>query len=398
MKISIQPQRLASLSKTNGHKSAKATVSRRSKKTIKISTLALYSSLFVVLVTVIALGYKTPQGDAVASLSSSIPQNAVTPQPSSPTVSVNQVVATNIAATMAASTDLPVANNVANLSASLAAKSDFSSSDDTTAVSKQQVIQPTTTNNQIVTYTAVAGDTTDSVSSKYGISKNTLMWANNLTSDVIDANKQLIILPVNGILYTVKDGDTVDSIATKYKADPARITALNNLELAGVAKDQKIIIPDGDLPETERPGYVAPRPTYTTRSQSNSNNLSSSFGGSYTAGSVGNRYAYGYCTWYAYERRASMGRSVGSFWGNANTWAAAARSQGYGVDNEPSAGAVFQTSYGGGGYGHVGIVERVDYDAGVVYYSDMNGIAGWGRVGNSSMSISEMKSRYMFIH
>ena len=207
------------------------------------------------------------------------------------------------------------------------------------------------------------------------------MWANNLTSDVIDANKQLVILPVNGILYTVKDGDTVDSIATKYKADPARITALNNLELAGVAKDQKIIIPDGDLPETERPGYVAP-----------------SFGGSYTAGSVGNRYAYGYCTWYAYERRASMGRSVGSFWGNANTWAAAARSQGYGVDNEPSAGAVFQTSYGGGGYGHVGIVERVDYDAGVVYYSDMNGIAGWGRVGNSSMSISEMKSRYMFIH
>jgi LysM repeat protein len=78
----------------------------------------------------------------------------------------------------------------------------------------------------------------------------------------------------------VKDGDTVDSIATKYKADPARITAFNNLELAGVAKDQKIIIPDGDLPETERPGYVAPRPTYTTRSQSNSNNLSSSFGGS----------------------------------------------------------------------------------------------------------------------
>lgn len=398
MKISIQPQRLVSHTKTNGRPATKAHSSRRSKKTIKISSLALYSSLFVVLVAVIALGYKAPQGDAVASLSSSVPQNTITPQAGSSAVSVNQVVATNIAATMAASTDLPVANNVANLSVSLAAKSDFSSSDDTTAVSKQQVIQPTTNNNQIVTYKTVAGDTTDSVAAKYGISKNTLMWANNLSSDALDANKELVILPVDGVLYTVKDGDTVDTIATKYKADPARITAFNNLELAGVSKDQKIIVPSGELPETERPGYVAPRPTYTVKNQSSSDSSSSSLGGSYTAGSVGNRYAYGYCTWYAYERRASMGRPVGSFWGNANTWAAAARSQGYGVDNEPSAGAVFQTSYGGGGYGHVGIVERVDYDAGVVYYSDMNGVAGWGRVGNSSMSISEMKSRYMFIH
>lgn len=396
MKISIQHQRLASQTKTNGHISSKVHASRRSKKTIKISSLALYSSLFVVLVAVIALGYKAPQGDSAASLSSSLPQNTVTPQTSNPTVSVNQVVATNIAATMAASTDLPVANNVANLSVSLAAKSDFSSSDDTTAVSKQQVIQPTTSNNQIVTYKAAPGDTTESVAAKYGISKNTLMWANNLTSDALDANKELVVLPVDGVLYTVKDGDTVESIATKYKADPARITAFNNLELAGVAKDQKIIVPSGELPEAERPGYVAPRPTYTVRNQS-SVDSSSSFGGSYSAGSVGNRYAYGYCTWYAYERRASMGRPVGSFWGNANTWAAAARSQGYNVSNEPTAGAVFQTSYGGGGYGHVGIVERIDYDAGVVYYSDMNGIAGWGRVGNSSMSISEMKSRYTFI-
>jgi surface antigen len=96
---------------------------------------------------------------------------------------------------------------------------------------------------------------------------------------------------------------------------------------------------------------------------------------------AGNRYSYGYCTWYAYNRRAQLGRPIGSFWGNANTWDSNAAAGGWTVSYIPIPGAVFQTD--SGYYGHVGIVESVNPD-GTINISDMNGIAGWNNVGYRS--------------
>src|SRR5690606_25336541 len=99
---------------------------------------------------------------------------------------------------------------------------------------------------------------------------------------------------------------------------------------------------------------------------------------------AGNRYAYGYCTYYAFNKRAAAGRPIGSNWGNATTWAALARASGFAVDKSPRAGDVFQTSGGWGGYGHVGYVERVNAD-GSVLVSEMN-YAGWNRVSSRTIS------------
>ncbi|HMS93090.1 MAG TPA: LysM peptidoglycan-binding domain-containing protein [Candidatus Saccharibacteria bacterium] len=346
--------------------------------------------MFVAAIAIVAMSYKKPESiTATASVSD------VSRQQGTSDTSVNEVVATSIAANVAEAANLPVANNVANLSVSLAAKNEITPSSTTTSVSKQQIVQPTGDRRELVTYVAKTGDTVDTVSARYGVSKDTIKWANNLTSDALDVDKELTIPPVDGVVYTVKDGDTVAKLAEKYKASEARIIAFNDLELQGIAKDTKIIIPGGQLPETERPGYVAPRPVWTGGGGSSSNTSSL---GNFMSGSVGNRYVYGYCTWYAYERRAQMGRPVGSFWGNANTWAAAARAQGYVVNSTPAPGAVFQTSYGGGGYGHVGIIDSVDYAAGTVTYRDMNGIAGWNRIGSGTVSIADAQSRWTFIH
>jgi surface antigen len=191
-------------------------------------------------------------------------------------------------------------------------------------------------------------------------------------------------------VYTVKSGDTIDTVVNKYHADKERVVAFNDLEFGGLAEGKKIIIPAGSLPEEERPGYVAPR--NAARSGAFNGGFST-VNAQIARASAGNRYAYGNCTWYAYERRMQLGRPVGSFWGNAATWAAYARAGGYQVDNVPAAGAVMQN---GGGYGHVAVVESVGSD-GSITVSEMNYAGNFNRVTSRTISASTAAG-FNYIH
>lgn len=331
-----------------------------------------------------SVSYKAPESTtATASIS-----DVVTRQSDVPETSVNEVVATSIAANVAEAANIPIAANVANLSVSLAVKNEITPSNTTTSLSKQQLVQPTGDRRELVTYNAKSGDTVDTVATTYGVSKDTIKWANNLTSDTLVEGKELIIPPVDGVVYTVKDGDTVAKLAEKYKASAERIIAFNNLEIDGLKTGTKIILPAGQLPESERPGYVAPITSYYSSSAPNV--IGTLFRGS----SAGNGYAYGYCTFYAKNMRPDLPNQLG----NANTWYARAAAMGIPVGSEPRAGAIFQTSAGGGGYGHVGYIESVDYATGIVTYSDMNGLAGWNRIGRSTTTIAEASARWNFIY
>lgn len=352
----------------------------------KASSLGAYTGVFLLVIALVAIGYQPPQKmkGGVANVSASTP--AATIDSTQPT-SVDQLVANAVAGDIAERANLPIASNVAELSVSLAVKSELSQTD-STVITKPQIVQPTAGSRDIRTYTTKAGDTAQSVGAQYGVSAQTVKWANNLTSDALDVGKNLTIPPVDGVVYTVKDGDTVDSLAQKYGVSKERIIAYNDLELDGIAKDKKLILPGATLPETERPGYVAPRPAYTGYSTGASsgvqrNNLTAS---------VGNRYAPGYCTWYVYERRAAAGRPIGSFWGNAVSWASSARAAGFVVNNTPAPGAIMQN---GGGYGHVAYVESVGAD-GSVTVREMN-YAGWNVISSRTISAGQAAS-YNFIH
>ncbi|MBC7564617.1 LysM peptidoglycan-binding domain-containing protein [Candidatus Saccharibacteria bacterium] len=300
---------------------------------------------------------------------------------------MNDVVASNIAANVATATNLSVAPSVTSLAISTQIESELPSSDDS-SISKPQIIQVSSATRKISSYTVAAGDTTDSIATRYGISSQTLKWANNLTNDNLKVGLVLDVLPRNGIVYTVKDGDTVQSIADKYKADASMITTYNDLEISGVSTGLKIIVPNGTLPNTEQPGYVAPV-AYRAAS------TGGSYYSGYRAGSVGNRYAYGNCTWYAYERRAAMGMPVGSFWGNGGSWSYSGRAAGLLVNNIPSYGALLVEV---GSPGHVAVVESVAAD-GTVVVSEMNNSAygGFNIINNRTISAGQA-SLYQYVH
>ncbi|MAU33695.1 hypothetical protein CL689_06565 [Candidatus Saccharibacteria bacterium] len=344
----------------------------------------MYASVFTLLVVTIAIGYRAPQeASGVANTASALSATQKTEQTESQTA-VNDVVASSIAANVATTTNLSVAPSVTSLAISTQIESELPTSDDS-SIAKPQILQVSSANREIVQYTVQPGDTVDSLSQKFGISKDTIKWANDLTSDNLTVGDTLDILPRDGIVYTAAAGDTVESIAEKYKADPSVITSYNNLEISGVTEGLKMIIPGGVLPTTERPGYVAP----VVRS------TSSGYYAGYRAGSVGNRYALGNCTWYVYERRVQMGRPVGSFWGNGGSWAYSGSAAGYLVNNSPAAGAVLVEA---GSPGHIGVVEQV-LPNGDVVISEMNNAAygGFNIVNNRTIPAGQA-SLYQYVH
>lgn len=376
--------------------SASSKGKRSSKGRIKSSTVAIYVSIFALLVAVIGVGYRAPQQTATiasaAPVSSAVTSNAEE-------ASVNEVVATNIAASVAQAADLAIAPNVAERAVSTRVQNEYQSvGGDESAISKPAIVQLTTASRAVSTYTVQAGDTAQTVAARYSLSTDTIKWANNLTSDALTVGSTLQILPRDGILYTVKDGDTVESIANKYKADASLITTYNDLELNGATTGLKIIIPSGVLPETERPGYVAPQPAVTTTTGTFITGYSSGFSGTKTwfiskgIGAAGG-YAYGNCTAYVYWRRAQLNMPIGSNWGNAGTWATYARSAGYQVDRTPSAGAVIQDS------GHVAIVEEVLAN-GDLSLSEMNAyVSGGGfNVVSGRILPAAQVGQYYYIH
>lgn len=97
----------------------------------------------------------------------------------------------------------------------------------------------------ISVYTVHEGDTLGEIAEMFGVTVNTIVWANDLKGKVIKPGQELVILPVTGVRYTVKSGDTLASVAKKYKADANEIAQYNNV--ATLTPGETIIIPDGEV-------------------------------------------------------------------------------------------------------------------------------------------------------
>lgn len=113
---------------------------------------------------------------------------------------------------------------------------------------------------QISVYVVREGDTLSEIAELFGVSTNTIRWANNLSNSGLKVGQELVILPISGVRHAVKKGDTLQSIAKKYKADLEDILAYNNISSdAKIIAGDTIIIPDGVLSSTA--SSVASRPS-----------------------------------------------------------------------------------------------------------------------------------------
>jgi len=228
-------------------------------------------------------------------------------------------------------------------------------------------------NGGVKIYEVKSGDTISGIAKNFGITTNTILWANEIDNiDEIKPGDKIFILPVAGLSYTVKNGDSVKSIASKYKSQEDKIIAFNDLPANGeISEGMEIIIPGGEkeIPVSSPiPTGLAARP-YEPFSPGKTIT---------SANGSGHRFPYGYCTWYvASKKHVPWG-------GNAGSWLYNAKAMGYATGKTPKKGAIVVTTEDRR-YGHVALVEKVNGDT--ITVSEMNYV-GWGKVSRRTLSAS----------
>ncbi|TSC55516.1 MAG: peptidase M23 family protein [Parcubacteria group bacterium Greene0416_79] len=97
-------------------------------------------------------------------------------------------------------------------------------------------------------YVVREGDTLSAIAKMFQVTVNTIVWANDLRSGLIQPGQTLIILPISGVRHIAAKGDTFASIAKRYKADLNEIFQYNGLEAgAALATGDIVIVPDGEI-------------------------------------------------------------------------------------------------------------------------------------------------------
>ena len=104
-------------------------------------------------------------------------------------------------------------------------------------------------NATISIYVVRPGDTIGGIAEMFGVTSNTIRWANTISAKgTIRVGQTLTILPVTGVKYVVKKGDTLASLAKKLHGDADEIASFNGLESgASLAVGTELIIPDGEV-------------------------------------------------------------------------------------------------------------------------------------------------------
>ncbi len=241
-----------------------------------------------------------------------------------------------------------------------------------------------TKNDRTKSYKVISWDTIESISNRFGISADAILWTNDLSSgDTLTVWSELRIPPVSGVVHKVINGDTISEIARFYRIDADDIVRVNGLKnAASIRKGMELMIP-GAAQKNSQLAIVAtktnektsskttnlipiPTPTPSTRPTvvDSVTWLKSRYLVKHTG--LSRWFAWGNCTWYVGQNKSVSWR------GNANAWMKNAKAAGVKTGQKAVPWAIIQFSgrWYNRYYGHVGIVADVTDD--YVIVKDMN--------------------------
>ncbi len=110
-------------------------------------------------------------------------------------------------------------------------------------------VDETPKTDQVSIYVVRSGDSLSEIAEMYGVSVNTILWANDIKrGTLIKEGEMLVILPVTGVRHTVVKGETIAGIVKKYKGDLEEVLSYNGLEEgSSLSVGDVLIIPYGEV-------------------------------------------------------------------------------------------------------------------------------------------------------
>jgi murein DD-endopeptidase MepM/ murein hydrolase activator NlpD len=94
----------------------------------------------------------------------------------------------------------------------------------------------------LLSYSIEEGDSLSTIAAEFGISVNTIIWANNINnSGLIKPGQEIVILPVSGVLHEAKEGESIDTIAALYGIPVDKLISFNDEK---IKSGETVIVPN----------------------------------------------------------------------------------------------------------------------------------------------------------